>query len=100
MYSREWQFGIHSLQVVLPEKSATILADGTMAIAKANHRIFKIENFQYLKFQTKNKHQHAQSIKWMMYLEHACNAAYIHISLFDFVCYCQTANNGMTFVCK
>jgi hypothetical protein len=49
--------------VVLPEKSATILADGTMAIAKANHRIFKIENFQYLKFQTKNKHQHAQSIK-------------------------------------
>lgn len=38
---REWQSGIHSLQVVLLEKSAAILADGARAIAKANHRIFK-----------------------------------------------------------
>lgn len=74
---REWQFGIQSLQVVLPENSDAILADGSMAIEKANQRILKIENFQYLKFQTKNKHQHGQSIKQIMYLEHACNASYI-----------------------
>lgn len=42
----------------LSENSAAILADGAMATAKANHRILKIENFQ-----TKNKHQHGQSIK-------------------------------------